>query len=161
MGFLSEILGGLANNAFGGRGDTRTGGGARSPLLMALLPIVLSMLSQRGRNSSGAAASASAGGFGGLGDLLERFTQRGYGPQAASWVGTGENKPLPPEAIDEVFDTQELQQMANQAGVSRDDVRSGLSELLPDVIDHVTPGGAVPEADSLSASVDDYLRRLS
>jgi len=162
MGLLSEILGGLANSALGGRADTRPGGGARSPLLMALLPIVLSMLSQRGQSSDGGGGPAGAGGLsGGLGDLLSRLTQRGYGPQAASWVGTGANAPLPSGAIDEVFDAHELQQMAHQAGVSRDDMRSGLSELLPDVIDHLTPGGAVPDADSLSASVDDYLRRLS
>ena len=154
MSLLSQILGGLAGSALGGRDGARRGGGL-SPVLMALLPVVLSMLSQRGRQGN-----AERGG-GGLGDILGRFSQRGYGQQAASWVGTGSNEPLPAQAIDDVFGEDELQQMAQQAGISPEEARSGLSELLPDVVDHFTPGGTVPEGNTLTDSVDDYLKRLS
>jgi len=154
MSLLSQILGGLAGSALGGRDGARRGGGL-SPVLMALLPVVLGMLSQRGRQGSG------EGGGGGLGDLLGRLSQRGYGQQAASWVGTGSNEPLPAQAIDDVFGEDELQQLAQQAGLSREEARSGLSELLPDVVDHFTPGGTVPEGNTLTDSVDDYLKRLS
>ena len=41
------------------------------------------------------------------------------------------------------------------------EARSGLSELLPEVVDHFTPGGSLPAGEQLSASVDDYLQRLS
>jgi uncharacterized protein YidB (DUF937 family) len=155
MGLLTQILGGLAGNALGGRGGQRRGGGM-SPVLMALLPVVLSMLSQRGRQGGDA-----AGGPGGIGDLLGQLTQKGYGRQADSWVGTGSNEPLPPQAIDEVFGHDQLHRIAQQAGIGDDEARSGLSELLPDVVDHFTPGGSMPEGDQLSASVDDYLRRLT
>jgi len=154
MGLLTQILGGLAGNALGGREAPRRGGGV-SPVLMALLPVVLSLLSQRGRSGGGAGA-----GLGGLGDLIGQLTQKGYGRQAHSWVGTGANEPLPPGAIDEVFGHDELHRIAQQAGVRDEEARAGLSELLPDVVDHFTPGGSVPEGEQLSASVDDYLQRL-
>jgi len=154
VGLLTQILGGLAGNALGGRDGQRRGGGM-SPVLMALLPVVLSMLSQRGRQGDGA-----AGGLGGIGDLIGQLTQKGYGRQADSWIGTGPNEGLPPQAIDEVFGQDQLHRIAQQAGIGDDEARSGLSELLPDVVDHFTPGGSMPEGNQLSASVDDYLRRL-
>ncbi|MEJ8851384.1 YidB family protein [Variovorax rhizosphaerae] len=163
MGMLSEILGGLVNGAVGGRGTAQPGGGVRSPILMALLPILLSVLSRRGNQGGGAfgGAAAGGGGLGGLGDLLGRLTQRGYGQQAASWVGTGDNEPLPPGAIDEIFGAQELRQVADQAGISSEEARAGISELLPDIVDHLTPQGTVPEDNALADSVDAYLRRLA
>ena len=153
MGLLSQILGGLAGNALGGREARRRGAGV-SPVLMALLPVVLSMLSQRGRSGGG------VGGLGGLGDLIGQLTQKGYGRQAHSWVGTGANEALPPAAIDDVFGQDEVHRIAQQAGLNDDEARTGLTELLPDVVDHFTPTGSLPEADQLSASVDDYLQRL-
>ncbi len=153
MGLLSQILGGLAGSELGGRNDGRRSGGL-SPVLISLLPVLLSMLSQRSRQAGG-------GGLGGLGDILGRLTQRGYGQQAASWVGTGSNEPLPPQAIEEVFGEDALHRIAQQAGISSDEARTGLSELLPDVVDHFTPEGTLPEGNTLSESVDDYLRRLS
>ena len=74
---------------------------------------------------------------------------------------TGANEALPPQAIDEVFGQDELHRIAEQAGIGDDDARNGLSELLPDVVDHFTPAGSVPEGGDLAASVDDYLRRLT
>jgi uncharacterized protein YidB (DUF937 family) len=122
---------------------------------MALLPVVLSLLSQRSRQGG------AAGGLGGIGDLIGQLTQKGYGRQANSWIGTGTNESLPPQAIEEVFGRDQLHQIAQQAGIGEDEARSGLSELLPDVVDHFTPDGNLPEGEQLSASVDDYLRQLS
>ncbi|MDM0049705.1 YidB family protein [Variovorax sp. J22R115] len=155
MGLLTQILGGLAGNALRGRDGQRTGGGM-SPVLMALLPVVLNMLSQRSRQGGGAASDV-----GGIGDLIGQLTQKGYGRQAGSWIATGANEALPPQAIDEVFGHDQLRHIAQQAGLGEDEARSGLSELLPDVVDHFTPDGNLPEGDQLSASVDDYLRRLT
>ncbi len=186
MGLLTQILGGLAGragggSAFGGAGGRSPfgGGGGTSGLLMSLLPVVLSMLANRssaagpgaGGNPGGSLGSVlggmfgqggAGGGAGGnvLGSLVERFTQRGYGAQAASWVGTGENQPLPPQALDEVFGEQALQQIAQQAGVGIDDARSGLSQLLPEVVDHFTPQGELPPADQFSSTLGDMLHQF-
>ena len=164
MGLLTQILGGLAGNALGGRRSDGSRGGGMSPVLMALLPVVLNMLSQRGhadgRGVGPAGGPGGLAGMGGLGGLLEQFTQKGYGSQANSWVSTGANEPLPSNAIDDIFGGDQLHQIAQQAGLGDDEARSGLSELLPDVVDHFTPGGQVPEQNQLTSSLDDYLRQF-
>ncbi|MEJ8858117.1 YidB family protein [Variovorax robiniae] len=163
MRMLSEMLGGFVNGALGGRGAAQAGGGARSTLWMALLPVLLTMLSRQARQGGDAygAEAAGEGGLGGLGDLLARLTQKGYGQQAASWVASGENEPLPHRAIDEIFSANELQQVADQAGIGADEARTVIAQLLPDVVDHLTPQGVVPEDHALTDSVDAYLRRLA
>jgi len=156
MGLLAQVLNGLANNALGGRSGARRNG--LSPVLVALLPVVLNMLSQRGH--PGASASGGWVGPGGLGDLIGQLTQKGYGRQATSWVGTGVNEPLPPQAIDDIFGRDGLHRIAHDAGIGEDEARTGLSALLPDVVDHFTPEGTLPEGEQLAASVDDYLQQL-
>ena len=166
MGLLDSILSGVANNALGratGMGGLLGGRGGRSNVLMALLPVVLTMLANR--RSSGTAFGGSAtpaglsglgalAGIGGLGALLHRFQQNGYGSQAQSWVGTGNNESIPPEAVSQVFNQNELSEIASQAGVSHDEARTGLSALLPQIIDHLTPHGQRPSADQLASQVD-------
>lgn len=179
MGLLGQILGGLVSGRAAGRGASMTpsGNSGMSPTLMALLPVVLSMLANRSRTGAAADAGDATGGglggsggsgglgtlagLGGLGALVNQFTQRGYGMQANSWVGTGTNEPVLEHAIGEVFGEDQVTQIARHAGVSESEARSGLSELLPEVIDHFTPDGAVADADQLNSSVDDYLRGLS
>jgi uncharacterized protein YidB (DUF937 family) len=100
------------------------------------------------------------GGMGGLGGLLEQLTRNGYGQQAASWVGTGPNEALPAQAWSDVFGSDQLAAIATQAGVSEDDARNGLSELMPQVVDRLTPQGQIPPQDQLLASLDDFARRL-
>jgi len=165
MGLLDSIISGVANNALGrssGVGGL-LGGGGRGNLVMALLPVVLSMLANRG-GSAGSARGAMPGGMGGLGALagigglgalLQRFQQNGYGEQAQSGVGTGENQPIPPEAVSQVFDRNELSAIASHAGVSEDEARSGLSALLPGIVDHLTPRGELPNDDQLAARVNE------
>jgi uncharacterized protein YidB (DUF937 family) len=161
MGLLGQILGGLAGNVLGrsSMGQANTGSGGTSRVLMALLPIVLGMLANR-RSPDSVDASGAQSGWGGLGGLLERFRQRGYGEHANSWVGTGPNEPLSPDALSEVFGPTQLSQIASQAGLSEDEARSGLSQLLPEVVDHFTPDGQMPPQDQLLASIDDYANQL-
>jgi len=162
MGLLDELLGGLARSGLGqpmGRPASQAGG-AMGGVLVALLPVVLSMLaSRRGVAGSGGGPGASGGG-GGLGDLLDQFRQQGFGPQADSWVGRGANLPISPDVISQVFGKDRLAQIAAQAGVSQEEAAAGLSQVLPEVVDHVTPDGQVPDLDALGGSVDALQRRL-
>jgi len=70
-------------------------------------------------------------------------------------VSTGDNQPVPPEAVSQVFDQNELSEIASQAGVSHDEARTGLSALLPQIIDHLTPHGQLPSDDQLTSRVDE------
>jgi uncharacterized protein YidB (DUF937 family) len=187
MGLLDDLLGGLAGQGMGGRAQqqpTRAGGGGAgmSQVLIALMPVVLGMLANRGSGGGSPTprnfAPGASGGIGdvlgqvlgggagagratgGLGGLLEQLQQAGFGDQANSWVGRGSNKPISPDAMTQIFGRDGLEQISRQAGISEDETSQGLSQLLPEVVDRMTPEGEVPEADALANSVDDFAKRL-
>lgn len=171
MGLLDQILGSVLGRSSagggmgGGLGSGLGRGGGMSSVLMALLPVVLGMIANRGAGSGrspgpGQGPGGLGGLGGGLGGLLEQFTKKGYGDQAQSWIGTGPNQSLPMEALSDVFGDDQLAHIASQAGVSQDEARQGLSQLLPEVVDHFTPQGQLPPVDQLLASIDDYGRQL-
>jgi uncharacterized protein YidB (DUF937 family) len=173
MGILDDLLGGMAGQAVGGRApqqQTRTAGGeaGMSQVLMALMPIVLQLLSGRGagggsRTGGGITdvlGGSGRGAAGGLGGLLEQLQRTGFGDEADSWVSRGANKPISPDAMTQVFGHKGLEQISRQAGISSEEASRGLSALLPEVVDRMTPDGTVPDADALANSVDDFVRRL-
>ena len=98
--------------------------------------------------------------MGGLGALLEQMQQAGLGDQARSWVGTGQNMPISPDALSQIFGEGGIGAIARQAGLTPQETSEGLSELLPDVVNHVTPTGEVPDFDQLTRSVEDLRRRM-
>ena len=175
MGLLDDLLSSLTEGGLGqARPDPRSreprsrdpriggdpGGGGMGNILMALLPVILSMLASRqGAGGLGAGRGSAASG-GGLGDLLEQFRRQGYGTQAESWVGSGANQPISPDILAQVFGRDGLSRIATQAGLTEEDASAGLSELLPDVVDRMTPGGQMPDSDALLQSVRDLGRRL-
>jgi len=189
MGLLDDLLGGLAGQSGGGRMPQQPmgaqAGGGMGSVLVALMPVVLSMLSNQGggqRGGPGQMGMGAAPGGGGLGDILgqvlggaaggrgaaggglggilAQLQQAGFGEQADSWVGSGANKPIPPDAMSQIFGQDGLQQISRHAGLSEEETSRGLSQLLPEVVDRVTPSGQVPDFDSLSRSVDDLARQF-
>ena len=80
---------------------------------------------------------------GGVAGLVQQFKDKGLGDIAASWVGTGENLPISADQLKGVLGNETLGQMASQLGVSSDQLTGQLSSLLPQVIDKLTPNGAV------------------
>ena len=125
MGLLDSILGSLGNQL----GGANAGG---NPLMQ----LVLGMIN---------------GQQGGLQGLIEQLTRGGLGQQAQSWVSTGQNLPVSAEQIMQALGGQggQLQQYAQQFGVSHEQAAGGLAELLPSVVDHLTPNGAI-DNDSIS-----------
>jgi uncharacterized protein YidB (DUF937 family) len=97
--------------------------------------------------AGGAAGSVISGG---LGDLLKQFQQNGQGDTANSWVGKGENKPIAPGDLASALGANQIDSLASQTGLSRDELLSGLSQYLPGVIDHLTPEGRLPTVEELS-----------
>ncbi len=176
MGLLDELLGGLAQGGLdpaigrqaprGGPAPQQMGpqAGGMGGVLMALLPVVLSMLASRGGGGlggmGGRGGTSGMGDLGGLGGLLEQFQRMGYADQAKSWVGTGANLPVSPDIIAQVFGRDGLSQIASQAGLTESEASVGLSQILPDVVDRLTPQGQMPDLDALVASVDALQRRI-
>jgi uncharacterized protein YidB (DUF937 family) len=97
--------------------------------------------------AGGAAGSILSGG---LGDLLNQFQQKGHGDAANSWVSNGPNKQIAPGDLANALGADQIDSLASQSGMSRDDLLKGLSQYLPDVVNHLTPDGRLPNASELS-----------
>jgi uncharacterized protein YidB (DUF937 family) len=104
---------------------------------------------------------AGAGGLGGLGGLLEKLGQGGLGAQAQSWVGPGQNMSIQPGQIRDVFGSGGLAAIAQQAGLSEDDAADGLAQLLPEVVNRVTPQGRLPDGNELEATLEGLLKQFA
>jgi uncharacterized protein YidB (DUF937 family) len=91
---------------------------------------------------------------GGLAGLIETFKSKGLGDVMASWIGTGENKPISPDQIKQALGSDKIQQLAAKVGISKDAASQHLSELLPQIIDKLTPNGKPPDADKLGEALN-------
>ena len=87
---------------------------------------------------------------GGLGDLLKQFQQQGLGDQANSWVSNGPNKQVSPGDLGSALGADQIEALASQSGLSRDDLLQGLSQFLPDVVNKLTPDGRLPDENEMS-----------
>lgn len=87
---------------------------------------------------------------GGLGDLLNQLQQGGHSDAANSWVGKGENKPIAPGDLASALGADQIESLSAQSGLSRDELLNGLSQYLPQVIDHLTPDGRLPTENEIS-----------
>lgn len=118
MGMLDQLLGNALGGLVGG------GGQQQSPLMQ----IALQMLQQNG----------------GISGVLDKFRQAGYAEQADSWQSTGQNLPIEANSLQEVLGGGAIGQIAQQLGMSRGEAAGGLAQMLPQVIDKLTPNGQVP-----------------
>lgn len=127
MGLLDSLLAGM-NSPAGGQSDSTA----------QLIRLALQLLSS---NSQG----------GGLGGLSQQFQQAGLGEQLQSWIGTGQNLPISPDQLSQAFGPAQLQELAAKSGLGVDQVSGGLSQMLPQLIDGLTPQGREPEGGFGSA----------
>ncbi|MBB3020954.1 uncharacterized protein YidB (DUF937 family) [Microvirga lupini] len=102
----------------------------------------------------GGLGSGGLGGLlgGGLGELMESFRQQGQGDVAESWVGTGPNKPIAPDQLEQAIGPEVLATLTQQTGLSREELLSRLTTMLPETVDKVTPDGRLPDATDLPRS---------
>jgi uncharacterized protein YidB (DUF937 family) len=100
--------------------------------------------------SGGAAGSILSGG---LGDLLKQFQQSGQEEVAKSWVGTGPNQAINPDEMARVLHPDQIKTLMAQSGLSRDELLTGLSEYLPEVVNQMTPDGRLPTEQEMTRSL--------
>jgi uncharacterized protein YidB (DUF937 family) len=150
-GAMPGGLGGILGGVLGGGlpGGLRTGGaagaGGRNAMLAMMLPLVLGWVQRNG----------------GIGNVLERLRQQGQGGHVDSWVGTAGNQPMAPGAARQLLGPQELSNLSGQLGVGEDEVAHGVSEILPELVDQLSPQGAIhPDADRQLEAGQSALDRL-
>jgi uncharacterized protein YidB (DUF937 family) len=84
---------------------------------------------------------------GGVSGVLDKLKQGGLGDQVSSWVGTGANLPVSADQITSALGSGALADMAAKFGIDPATLSSQIAQHLPDLINKVTPNGAV-EANS-------------
>jgi uncharacterized protein YidB (DUF937 family) len=144
MSILSTLAGALegAPNAAGSTpGGANLGGIAASG---ALISQVISMIQNRP---------------GGLGGLLQSFQQGGLGHVFQSWIGTGQNLPISPDQLHGTVGSEWISRIAQATGLPQAQVEQHLSSLLPQIIDHLTPNGQMPQAD-IGSQLESVAQRI-
>lgn len=131
-------LGGLLGQLTGGGHSGGTGGLDVSQLAAMAGPII----------------GALKGG--GLQNVLGQLENSGLGGAAQSWVGTGANQAVDPAQLAQAVGPEQVQALADHAGVSVDQAQQGLATLLPGLVSQLTPNGQVPAA----GAADDLLGQL-
>ncbi|MDG2531131.1 MULTISPECIES: YidB family protein [Caulobacter] len=98
----------------------------------------------------------SLGVTGGVGGLVDAFQKGGLSEVAQSWVSSGQNLPVSPEQIQAVLGSGVVGQFAEKLGVDPQTAAAKLSEILPGLVDKLTPGGKLPD-EGLGGAVGDLL----
>lgn len=136
MGLLDGIVGNVMGSMLGGNPEQNPLGrilgglqGGSAGQGRSLLQLVLSLMRQNG----------------GLDGVLNQFRQRGMAQQADSWVSTGQNMDISPDQLQQVFGSSTIGNIAAQLGLSHEQAGSAMSQVLPELVNQLTPEGRVPE----------------
>jgi uncharacterized protein YidB (DUF937 family) len=131
------LLDNLENQALG----KVLGGGSSNPLASELLQMI--------QNQPG-----------GLQGLVQNFHDKGLGGVAQSWVGNGQNLPISADQIHQVLGSDQVKALAAKAGISPDAAGGAIAQLLPGLIDKLTPNGQVPAHNNVMDMVGGLLQNL-
>jgi len=130
------LLDSLENEALG-----KVLGGGSNPLASSLLQMI--------QNQPG-----------GLQGLVQNFHDKGLGEIASSWVGSGQNMPISSDQIHQVLGSDQVKALAAKAGISPDAAGGAIAQLLPGIIDKLTPNGQVPAHNNVMEMVGGLLQGL-
>jgi len=141
--------------------STAPGGNIAKPLMLALGALLASGALFRG---GGAGQTANAGpqptsdeGAGGvlagLGGLLNKLEQGGLGSVANSWIGSGQNQPVRPGQLGSALGPNIINTLAQKSGLSEEELTKQLSQVLPGLVDGLTPNGRLPTMAELSRQI--------
>lgn len=125
MGLLDDVLG------MAGMGNT-----AQSPQHAGTLSMIMDFIN-----------SPQVGGIAGL---QKMFEEKGLGSVVSSWIGTGENQSISPDVLHNVLQGGALQNLAAKSGIDPAQLSGMFSQLLPHVVDKLTPNGQVPDSGALA-----------
>jgi len=134
------------------------GGNIAKPLMIALGALLASG-ALFGKGSAGQSTSTGTqptsdqgpgGLLGGLGGLLNKLQQGGLGNTTNSWVGSGQNQPVSPSQLGSALGPNIVKTISQMSGIPEDELTKQLSQVLPGVVDKLTPNGRLPTVAELS-----------
>ena len=91
---------------------------------------------------------------GGLAGLKGKLDGAGLGDAIGSWIGTGENQEVDANQLAGALGQDQIQGLADKAGLDVGKLLPMLSTLLPQIIDKITPDGDEAGADAKLADKD-------
>ena len=138
MGLLDGILSNVAGSVLGG-------GQAQGSSPLDALVNGLGANNQKGGADLIGAVMAMVQQNGGLPAVLDKLRSSGLGQQADSWVGTGPNASVSPDQLTQAFGSSGLGNLATQLGTSNGQAGSILSQILPELVNQLTPNGQIPD----------------
>ncbi|MCO8062010.1 YidB family protein [Acinetobacter lwoffii] len=150
---LGTILGSVLSQ-FGGSSNQGSaqarfglGGSTGKTLLIAVLPLVLAWIQKQG----------------GLQGALDKLKGQGLNSQVDDWVSTGpgENANVDPQQVQNLFDDQEVEEVAQQTHAPKQDVYSAISQVLPQIIDSLTPQGEQTSKQEANNDIQNVLNMVS
>lgn len=146
---LGDVLGGLLGGSGGGAGGAIGGSGGLASILPVLLPLLLQMF-----------GSGGSGGQTGMHKLLDNMHANGLGDVADSWVSGAPAKSITPAQAKQIVGPEKVKELSAQSGLPANEVAQGLSALLPNLVNHLTPNGQVPPAGQVQSAITGILGSL-
>jgi uncharacterized protein YidB (DUF937 family) len=154
MGLLDGVLGDALGSATG-----NAAGGAGAANLQGMLGGLLGQLSgsqNLGNNALLSTVMSLVQQHGGVGGIVEKFRSGGLSDVVASWVGTGANMPVSASQVQQVLGHSTINNVASSMGVDATQASSSIASMLPELINQLTPNGAVDagSSDLLSKGIE-------
>lgn len=82
---------------------------------------------------------------GGVEGLVKQFQAGGLDDVVKSWVGNGQNLPVTAEQIQKVLGNEKVAAIARQLGVDPQQAAAQVAQVLPGLVDKLTPNGQIPQ----------------
>ena len=82
------------------------------------------------------------------------------GGVVSSWVGTGTNAPITADEIHQVLGSDQVKALTAKAGINPDTAGAAIAQLLPTLVDKLTPNGAVPERSNVLEMASSMLKEI-
>ena len=130
------LLDNLENQAFG----SVLGGGSNS-LASALLQMI--------QNQPG-----------GLQGLVQSFHDKGMGGLVSSWISSGPNPPISGDQVHQVLGSEQVKALAAKAGISPEVAGTAIAQILPGLVNKLTPHGSVPDHSNVLEMASNMLKSL-
>jgi len=150
MSILSTLAGALegAANLNPGAGSGGAAAGAGPMAGSASGALVLSQILEALRQQPG-----------GLTSMLQSLQQGGLGHLVQSWIGTGANLPVSADQLRNALGSDWISRITRMTGLSQVQVEQHLSGVLPQIVDHLSPNGQLPQGD-LSSELGSLAQRF-